>query len=365
MSGITIEARFNAAVSSLVAVLENENPARALDVTGAMHLLVEVKPRTARAIAIDLEGWLAWWQDCGRLAGRGLHQSVTAYLEHSLGIGLSPKTTVRRRYSIRRALAALGCPAEESPVARSIELLTCHATNERNRWIHLETTPFGWDKIRKCVTSADPDNWRDVKALAGMLVLYEGMAWSDQIFGHYSGGIWHASPARRDDLQRIPGGGGRLCLAPMRQDDGARFVLLSPLAMEWLERAHRSDESRNAALLVGPGGDSLRLRTWEKWIRALLLRSGLDSERFSPASLRLGMARDLYAAGVTVDEVMRDGGWATHHPIVRLLHGKSRSGGAHKARRRREWISSHTCVRQARSAGGDEAVATQLCFPGI
>src|SRR5690625_3906220 len=112
--------------------------------------------------------------------------------------------------------------------------------------------------------------------------------------------------------------------------------------------AIESDESGNAALLVGPGGDSLRLRTWEKWIRALLLRSGLDSERFSPASLRLGMARDLYAAGVTVDEVMRDGGWETHHPIVRLLNGKSRSGGAHKARRRREWISSHTCVRQAR-----------------
>lgn len=76
-----------------------------------------------------------------------------------------------------------------------------------------------------------------MKALAGMLVMYEAMAWSDQIFGHYHGGVWHAWPARLQDLQHMPDGGGRLHLAPMKQGETARSVILSPLAVEWIERA--------------------------------------------------------------------------------------------------------------------------------
>ena len=364
MSEAEIETRFNAALSRVVAVLEQEDPGQVLDGAGAMQLLAEVKPRTAMAIASDLEGWLSWWQEKGRQAGGTLHQSIPAYVEHLVDSGLSPNTFIRYRYSIKRTLAALGRPVEDNASIPSIELLTCHTTIEKMRWAGPKATPFGWDKIRNCVRTADPDNRREVNALAGMLVLYEAMAWSDQIFGHCHGGIWHALPARRDDLRRMPDGDGRLRLASMKRGDAARYVTLSPLAMEWIERTHSFVGSHGGPLLVGSRGGVLPRCTWERWVRALISRAGMDARKFSCASLRLGMVKDLCAAGFTIDEVLAEGGWTTPFPIVRLLHGKSRSRETHRARVRHEWIRSRG-AHQARSAAGSRAVAQQMSFPGM
>lgn len=81
MSAIEIEARFNTAISGLMAVLEREDPERTTDVAGALQLLAQVKLRTAIAIASDLEGWLSWWQDGGQRLGGSSRQSIPEYLE--------------------------------------------------------------------------------------------------------------------------------------------------------------------------------------------------------------------------------------------------------------------------------------------
>lgn len=237
MSGTEIETTFTVVLTKLVAVLQQGETGPEPDVAGAMQLLAEVKPRTVIAFSSDLKRWLSWWQERGQQPGGSLHQSIQAHLDFLIEGGINPKTAIRHWYSIKRVLAALGCPAEENPKIRPIELLSSRVTIERERWAAPRSVPFGWDKIRKCIPSADPDNQMHVKALAGMLVMYETMAWPDQVFGHYQGGVCHALPARWRDLQPMSDGFGHLHLQPLKQGESGRSVMLSPLTMEWIKRA--------------------------------------------------------------------------------------------------------------------------------
>ena len=365
MYGIAIEMKFNAAVSRLVAALKQEDPRRVLDGTGTVLLLAALKPRTVRVIAADLEAWLSWWQGRARQASGALHESIPAYTKFLAGSGVSQKTIVRYRYSIRRVLAALGCPADEQAVACSFQNINGHSMVEMKRLTDPKVTPFGWDKIRKCVRWADPGNRREVTALAGMLVLYEAMAWSDQIFGHYSGGTWHVPPARRDDLKWTPDGGARLRLVPMKRGDTARYAVLSPLVTEWIGRAHSFGESHDQSLLTGNWGHALLHHTWDRWVKGLISRSGMDAGKFTSASLRLGMAKDLEAAGFTVGEVLEQDGWATRFPIRCLIHGESAGGITYMTPLHPKWMQSSRSNYLPCSPTGRKYVVSQMSFPGI
>ncbi len=353
MSRIKIEMKFNATVSNLMAVLQEEDPERPLDAAGAMQLLAEVRPRTAKAYADDMRGWLTWWQGSGRGCGRALHLSLPAYLEFLVGSGRKSTTCDRCQHSIRRVMALLG-----------FGQIPCRMLGGRKRRFEPAGVPFGQDQINQCIQSANPDDACDVKSLAGLLVLYETRGRCDQFFAPGHGSIRKTLSARKADLRRMPDGVGHLKLAPMKRGEAVRTVLLSPLAMEWIVRAHVFDGDSRGPLLADCRGGVLSIPVWKKWTKALISRSGIDARGFSLSSLRLGRIKDLNAAGFTDDNIPMGDCRSARISAFRF-HDMSAGRACNMARLHDERLKLRMASRHRQLLGRLEIAGSQMSFPGM
>ncbi len=140
---------------------------------------------------------------------------------------------------------------------------------------------------------------------------------------------------RIEDLAREADGSGRIFLAHSKTDQEGAGVLqyLSPETMErvqrWIDTAGLIDgpifrstpRSNRADRYDTPLSD----RDVARIFKARALAAGLDAERISGHSTRVGAAQDLLAANFSGAEIMRQGRWKSERMIVR--YGESLSAG--------------------------------------
>ena len=267
----------------------------------------------------DLRVLLKWWDTAGRQAGRGLLESIQSFGEHLVHLNRKPSTILRISFSIERVLTALNLG---NPMNRNLTSVVPPAERARSQRRHSqppEATPFGWNKIKKCVETADPSCAREASFIAALLVLYEAMATIDQIFGHWQHQEWHVQPARRSDVRRISDGSGLLSLQPSRVMPQGREAYLSPLTIKWLERSFHGRQDIDGPLFLSSRGKPMNYKGWERGARKIASCAGLTAKELTSVSPRLGMAKDFLEAGASVPQVCRIGGWADKSCVIRLL----------------------------------------------
>ncbi|HBG31496.1 MAG TPA: hypothetical protein DDW98_12850 [Gammaproteobacteria bacterium] len=178
--------------------------------------------------------------------------------------------------------------------------------------------------IDAILATLDSSNPRDVRDAALISVAFEGMFRRSELVG-----------LRIEDLARETDGSGRVFLAHSKTDQESAGVLqyLSPETMAcvqaWLDIASLTDgpifrstpRSNKADRYDTPLSD----RDVARIFKARALAAGLDVERISGHSTRVGAAQDLLAANFSAAEIMRQGRWKSERMIVR--YGESLSAG--------------------------------------
>ncbi len=174
------------------------------------------------------------------------------------------------------------------------------------------------------LATLDPTQPRDLRDAALISVAFEGMFRRSELVA-----------LRIEDLSTEADGSGRIFLAHSKTDQEGAGVLqyLSP---ETIERVQRWIET--ASLIDGPIFRSvprsnkpdryntpLSDRDVARIFKARALAAGLDPERISGHSTRVGAAQDLLAANFSAAEIMRQGRWKSERMIVR--YGESLSAG--------------------------------------
>lgn len=180
------------------------------------------------------------------------------------------------------------------------------------------------DDVDAILATLDPDKPRDLRDAALISVAFEGMFRRSELVG-----------LRIEDLVREADGSGRIFLAHSKTDQESAGVLqyLSPETMErvqrWIDTASLTEgpifrstpRSNRADRYDTPLSD----RDVARIFKARALAAGLDAERISGHSTRVGAAQDLLAANFSGAEIMRQGRWKSERMIVR--YGESLSAG--------------------------------------
>lgn len=317
MRATKMNEKFIDAISQLASEIEAADSTKKVDVAKAMNLIGDVMPRTLIGITYDLCRWMSWWRSEGRDAGHDLLGSVQPFFLSLRQLNRKPATIMRFCFSIKRILTVLEVHLPDD--AFSAIPPTVRAAPELKKWRPLAGSPFGWEKIQKCVAVADSENRQDVRFIASILVLYDAMAYADEIFGHRQHQEWHREPASRFDVRYLPDGSGLLALRPSGGRSHGRDAYLSHLTMEWLERSFRTRVEKGGPLFLSSRGNPMDSKGWERGIRKIACRAGFDPMTLSVSSPRFGMAKDLLAQGASIDDVCRIGGWTDKSRVVRLM----------------------------------------------
>lgn len=178
--------------------------------------------------------------------------------------------------------------------------------------------------VEAVVATLDPGLPRDVRDAALLRVAFETMFRRSELIA-----------LRVEDLTVEADGSGRIFLGHSKTDQEGAGVLqyLSPEAVEliqsWLSISgvaggplFRSTPRSNKADRYDT---ALSDRDVARIFKQRALGAGLDPERISGHSTRVGAAQDLLAANFSAAEIMRQGRWKSERMIVR--YGESLSAG--------------------------------------
>lgn len=178
--------------------------------------------------------------------------------------------------------------------------------------------------VEAIVATLDLTKPRDQRDAALISVAFEGMFRRSELVA-----------LRVEDLVREADGSGRIFLAHSKTDQEGVGVL-QYLSAETMDRVQRWIET--ASLTEGPIFRStprsnranrydtpLSDRDVARIFKARALAAGLDAERISGHSTRVGATQDLLAANFSAAEIMRQGRWKSERMIVR--YGESLSAG--------------------------------------
>lgn len=178
--------------------------------------------------------------------------------------------------------------------------------------------------VEAIVATLDLTQPRDQRDAALISVAFEGMFRRSELVA-----------LRIEDLAREADGSGRIFLAHSKTDQEGAGVLqyLSPETMDRLERwIETAGLSAGAIFRSTPRSNKadrydtpLSDRDVARIFKARARAAGLDAERISGHSTRVGAAQDLLAANFSGAEIMRQGRWKSERMIVR--YGESLSAG--------------------------------------
>lgn len=318
-----------------------------------------LKPRSVKAIESDLRGWGTWWSQSGK--GKPIHDadSLGQFFEYLASIGRQPGSIYRSASSVKCVLASLGLMNAE---ARSVIQRVCRSgvtSKQQTRWRPLRATPLSGEHIRAFLSVVDTQVDHEVHCAAALLVMYESAARVDQLFGHKELGDWHLPPASAADIRKNADGTGSISLRSVNEEIARREAHLSELTMAWMSLSLQRRQGGAGALFVSRRGTPMRLDTWSRNIRKIMVRAGLDPERFSCSSPRLGVLRDLLARGSCPEDVRRASGWGQMDSVIRLLRQTSaspseRAGDAPRQLAPRR--TSHSTRGRSPSGGGRKAI---------
>lgn len=168
--------------------------------------------------------------------------------------------------------------------------------------------------LQAILATLDPEVPRDVRDAAMLCTAFETMFRRSELVG-----------LQVRDLTVESDGSGRLFLAHSKTDQEGAGVLqyVTPSTVEllqsWMVMAHISDGplfrsgAHNRAIFEKPLSDRDVARIFKSRARA----AGLDAERVSGHSTRVGATQDLMANNYSAAEIMRQGRWKSERMIVR------------------------------------------------
>lgn len=291
----------------------------------ADDLKLAYAPNTLRTWRAD---WRVWTEFCVRTGIPALPATVPAlrsFLLERIAAG-------RKRATIQHYLATL------SLAHRLVELPSPMDTMEaRLMWRGLRREHLtARQRQAKGLTLADvevilesmsPDVVRDIRDAALISVAFETMFRRSELV-----------TLRFEDFSVEPDGSGRVFLANSKTDQEGVGVLqyLSPdtvlRVQRWISVAGISDgtlfrstpRSNQADRYDTPLSD----RDVARIFKQRALAAGLDPERISGHSTRVGAAQDLLAANFSAAEIMRQGRWKSERMIVRYGENLSAGRGA-------------------------------------
>lgn len=178
--------------------------------------------------------------------------------------------------------------------------------------------------IESIVRTLDPGQPRDSRDAALLSLAFETMFRRSELIA-----------LQVEDLSIEPDGSGRIFLRRSKTDQEAAGVLqyVSPETVERLRGWLRlSGVTRGALFRSTPRSNRadrfdtpLSDRDVARIFKQRALGAGLDPERVSGHSTRVGAAQDLLAANFSGAEIMRQGRWKSERMIVR--YGESLSAG--------------------------------------
>jgi integrase len=181
-----------------------------------------------------------------------------------------------------------------------------------------------YDDVESMLAQLDLTKVRDVRDGALLCVAFETMFRRSELIG-----------LRIEDLSTEPDGSGRIFLASSKTDQEGAGVLqyLSPdtvaRVQRWLAATQLTEgpvfRSVPKSLKADRFDTPLSDRDVARIFKARALAAGLDPERVSGHSTRVGAAQDLLAANFSSAEIMRQGRWKTERMIIR--YGESLSAG--------------------------------------
>lgn len=298
------------------------------------RLFDQYSANSRRAFGGAWGGFAAWCAQRRMFALPCAPQSLIGYIEHLVERGL-------KRASIEVQIAAIAAAhvAAELPNPRL-------QTDFRAAWKRLcrehlskrqkQARALTWDDIRVVLAVLDPKQRADLRDAALLCVAYDGMLRRSELVG-----------VTVADIHTENDGSGRLLLARSKVDqegEGAT-LFLAPNTMTrikaWLSAAQIT-EGAIFRTLKGNGrkhpGDALNPSTVREIFRRLSKKAGIDLDRISGHSTRVGATQDLLAASIGRDEIKRAGRWKSDVMIVRyganLDAGRSGMAALAKLQRR-------------------------------
>jgi len=306
------------------------------EVSRVMNEFRDAKPRTLLAMESDWRVWLDWWDLADQSMPPGSGSAIAAFFEYLWNQGRKPTTVARTAFFIRRVFRLLDWFDSESEQEVSKVRCLAHVAAERRKWRPPQTTAFTWPEIQKCVAVADMRRDNEVRGIAALLLIYDTMAMTDDVFGYKRGREWFAAPLNRTDLVPMQDGSGILSINTREWDDGQRTIRLSNLTMKWIIHSFKFRKGNGGPLFASRSGVPWSMRGWIRIMKKIVARAGFDPGSFTSTSVRLGRVKDSLGEGMSVLDVCREGSWRGAEMVVRTMeqrHGPVQKIDGHGARR--------------------------------
>ncbi|MGQ0502504.1 MAG: site-specific integrase [Panacagrimonas sp.] len=288
----------------------------------ADDLKLAYAPNTLKSWRADWRVWTAFCRHAGEPALPATTAVLRAFLEERIGAG-------RKRATLEHYLATLSIVHRLAGLPAPMDTMEARLMWRGLRREHLtarqrQARGLTLDDVATIMATLDRESPMDLRDAALISVAFETMFRRSELVA-----------LRVQDLSIEPDGSGRIFLAHSKTDQEGQGVLqyLSPETVErvqrWLAVTQAVDgalfrstpRSRQPDRYDAPLSDRDVARIFKK--RAL--GAGLDPERISGHSTRVGAAQDLLAANFSAAEIMRQGRWKTERMIVR--YGESLSAG--------------------------------------
>lgn len=304
------DGRRNQAISELLA----DSPDAVVERLRALanDLALAYAPNTLRGWRADWRGWTGY---CSRVSAVPLPVTLPVlrgYLMERVAAGRKRATLERllSTLSIMHRLIGLPSPMD----SMEFRLMWRALRRERLTARQKQAKGLTMSDLETILATLDPDAPRDVRDAALLCTAFEAMFRRSELVS-----------LRVEDLSVEADGSGRMFLAHSKTDQEGAGVLqyLTPSTVEllrsWMSMANISDGPifRSCAHNRESFDKPLSGRDVARIFKARALASGLDAERISGHSTRVGATQDLMANNYSAAEIMRQGRWKTERMIVR------------------------------------------------
>lgn len=278
----------------------------------ADDLALAYAPNTLRGWRAD---WRGWTDYCARVQASPLPvtlPTLRGFLLERIEAGRKRATLDRllSTLAIVHRLADLPSPTDSMEFKLMWRGLRREHLTARQR----QARGLTMADLKTILATLNPDEPRDVRDAAMLCTAFETMFRRSELVG-----------LQVADLTVEPDGSGRMFLAHSKTDQEGAGVLqyITPgtveLLQNWMALAKITEgalfrsAARNRETFEKPLSDRDVARIFKSRARA----AGLDSERVSGHSTRVGATQDLMANNYSAAEIMRQGRWKSERMIVR------------------------------------------------
>jgi hypothetical protein len=270
--------------------------------------------RTAGVAKSMLKTWQHWWRSSKCSHAIGSPEGLAQYFQHLQAIGKSHSSINMACYLIGRWLTQEGGldPATE----RLLEQVMTSTSHAKNRNLGKgASSVLGCAEIDALIAAADPLSPQDTRDVSAMLVQFETMAASDQIFGHRHEGTWLFAPLLRSSVSFQDDGTAKIEIAAVNGHRPQAPAVLTARTAQWLRRMMDGRMDRHPELFRSENGP-LTHAAWRHSILDIARRAGFP-QPFRIRGLRRSRSHAMLIDGIDKKEVLRESSWQSAKSVNR------------------------------------------------